>query len=67
MWDEISVNKNLAVFIYITKNNPKIIKKTLSKYTSIKLEKYFFSVQQKEKNSSKKFSIRNARLVDQKL
>ena len=46
-----SVNKKSAVFIYITKNNPKIIKKTLSNCTSVKLENNFFSAQyQKEKN-----------------
>lgn len=32
-----SVNKKSAVFIYTTKNNPKIIKKTLSNYTSVNI------------------------------
>lgn len=63
----ISKQKTSCIYIYITKNNPKIIKKTLSNYTSVKLEKYFFSVQYQKEKIWKKFSKRYVRLVHQKL
>lgn len=61
-----SVNKKSAVFIYTTKNNPKIIKKTLSNYTSVKLENIFFCTISKRKKIWKKLTKDKVRLVHQK-